>query len=120
VFERWEKTGTVTVAGRKAHVNRQTFYNGKGRFEAGGYAALASHAPKQPRRVSAAIEPQPGWGKQRIADELVKGNSWVPLASPNTVKRFRQDAGRGSEAEATAKKGGRNPLPGAQKRPGNP
>jgi hypothetical protein len=54
---------------------------------------------------------RPDWGKRRIADELAKGNNWVPLVSPNTVKRILQDAGLWPEAETTAKKGG--PKPGS-------
>ncbi len=44
----------------------------------------------------------------RIADELAKGNNWVPLVSPNTVKRILKDAGLWPEPEATAKKGALN------------
>ena len=54
----------------------------------------------------------PAWGKRRIADELAKGNNWVPLVSPNTVKRILQDAGLWPEAETTVKKGGPKPGPG--------
>ncbi len=45
------------------------------------------------------------WGKQRIADELAKANTWVPVISPNTVKRILQDAGLWTPA-ATPEKGG--------------
>ncbi len=131
LFETWEATGNVSEACRKAHVNRQTFYNWKDRFEAGGYAALKSfesHAPKRPRRTSAEIEEQvvemrrqhPGWGKQRIADELAKGNNWVPLVSSNTVRRILQDAGLWPEAEIMAKKGVPRPLPAQRKCPDRP
>jgi len=34
----------------------------------------------------------PDWGKLRIADELAKGNNWVAVASPNTVRRILQMA----------------------------
>ena len=33
------------------------------------------------------------WGKHRIADELAKANNWVPVISPNTVRRILEDAG---------------------------
>jgi transposase len=116
LFETWEATNDVGEACRKAHVCRQTFYNWKPRFEAGGYEALAefaSHAPKEPHRTPVEIEGQviamrrqhPTWGKRRIADELSKGNNWVPLVSPNTVKRILQDAGLWVTRETTAKRG---------------
>ena len=43
--------------------------------------------PKEPYRITPEIEAQvkvmreqhPSWGKKRIADELAKGNDWVPL-----------------------------------------
>jgi transposase len=120
LFETWEASGDVEEACRKAHVCRQTFYNWKPRFEAGGYAALAefaSHAPKEPYRISPAIEERvigmrrehPDWGKRRIADELAKGNAWVPLVSPNTVKRILHEVGLWSEPETPAQKGGSTP-----------
>jgi transposase len=86
----------------------------------GGYQALeqfADHSPKNPTRTSAEVEQQvvemkqaePSWGKRRIAEELAKKNSWVPLVSPNTVRRILQEAGLWPEAQATAKKGGLKP-----------
>ena len=85
-------------------MSRQTFYNWKSRFEAGGDAALEklkSHAPKQPRRTPDSICEQiilmrqhhPDWGKRRIAAELKKSNGWVALVSPNTVRRILIEAG---------------------------
>jgi transposase len=126
LFEIWEATGDREEACRRAHVAQSTFYNWKPRFETGGYEALdeaLSHAPHRPNVVSPAIEEQvtelrrmqPEWGKRRIADELAKGNNWVPLVSPNTVKRILQDAGLWLEAESGAKKGGRKPSSGRQK-----
>jgi transposase len=120
LFETWEATGSVTEACRKAHVCRQTFYNWKDRFEAEGYAGLEaprSHAPQNPHRTPAQIEKQviemrrqhPDWGKHRIADELAKGNNWVPVVSPNTVKRILQDAGLWHDEKAGAKKRGPRP-----------
>jgi hypothetical protein len=46
----------------------------------------------------------PDWGKQRIADELAKGNSWVPIVSANTVKRILLDAGLWPQRESREKK----------------
>lgn len=111
LFKVWEETGNVGEACDQAHVCERTFYNWKPRFEAGGYAALdefQSSAPKNPNRKPKETEEKviemrgehPGWGKQRIADELAKGNNWVPLVSPNTVKRILKDAGLWPEPEA--------------------
>jgi transposase InsO family protein/transposase len=91
-------------------VSERTFYNWKPRFETGGYKALeefASHAPKEPNRTSDKIEQEviemrrqnESWGRQRIADELAKKNNWIPVISPNTVKRILQDAGLWPQAE---------------------
>ena len=116
LFETWEATGNVTLACRTAHVGRGTFYLWKPRFAAGGYAALdhfASRAPNHTRRTSDAVAQQvitlrqehPDWGKQRIAAELAKANSWVPLLSPPTVKRILRDAGLWERAAAPKKSG---------------
>lgn len=115
LFKTWEETGNVTEACAKARVNRQTFYNWKPRFEEGGYESLnecRSHAPKNPNRIGADVETKvvemrqdhPDWGKQRIADELAKRNSWVPIVSANTVKRILLDAGLWPQKERREKK----------------
>jgi transposase len=107
----------VAKACRQARVSERTFYYWKPRFEAGGYEALeqfGDHRPQNPSRVSPAIEQNvielrrehPGWGKRRIADELAKKNNWIPLVSPNTVKRILQDADLWVVPETSAKKGG--------------
>ena len=41
-----------------------------------------------------------------IADEMAKGNNWVPVVSPNTVRRILRDADLWPELGETAKKGG--------------
>jgi transposase len=116
LFETWEATGDIALACRTAHVGRSTFYVWKPRFTAGGYAALsqfASRAPKRTRRLADSIVAQvlalrhqhQGWGKQRLADELAKANGWVPLVSPNTVKRILQDAGLWT-TQSSGQKGG--------------
>jgi hypothetical protein len=116
LFETWQACGNVTLACRTAHVGRRTFYYWKPRFEQGGYAALehfAPMAPKQPHRTDPTIEQQvvalrqdhPDWGKQRIADELAKANNWVPVVSPNTVKRILRSASLWSAPMAPEKKG---------------
>ena len=115
LFETWEATGNVTAACRKAHVGRGTFYYWKPRFDKYGYAGLEefeSRAPKEPYRTPSEIEQRvidlrrehPDWGKKRIADELAKANNWVPLVSPNTVKRVLKDAGLWEAVEAEAGK----------------
>jgi transposase len=115
LFEVWEATGNVTLACRKAHVGRGTFYYWKPRFEKNGYAGLEafeSRAPKNPSRTSVEVEQKvigrrrkhPDWGKQRIADELAKTNNWVPLVTPQTVRRILKDAGLWEAVEAEAKK----------------
>lgn len=108
LFRTWEETGDVEDACRAAHMGRRTFYYWRPRFLAGGYAALeacASRAPRQPARTPPEVEQHvialrqehPTWGKQRLADELAKANAWVPLLSPNTVKRILRDAGLWTE-----------------------
>jgi len=120
LFETWEASHDVTVACRRAHVARGTFYYWQPRFETGGYAALEqcqSHAVKEPARTAPDIEQRvidlrrqnPRWGKRRIADELAKANRWEPVLSPNTVKRILVDAGLWTPLLATAKKGGFTP-----------
>jgi transposase len=115
LFEIWEANGNVTQACRTAHVGRGTFYYWKPRFEQHGYAGLeeyASRAPKKPHRASAETEQKvvdlrhthSNWGKKRIADELAKANSWVPLVSPHTVRRILKDAGLWETVETGAKK----------------
>ena len=111
LFETWEETGNVTAACRTAHVGRGTFYYWKPRFDEYGYAGLAefaSRAPKEPHRTSPEVEQQvialrrqhSDWGKRRIADEVAKANNWVPLVSPNTVRRVLIDASLWPAAEA--------------------
>jgi transposase len=116
LFATWEATGDIAEACRRAHVGRRTFYYWKPRFLAGGDAALeqfASRAPIHPPRVAPGIEQRvrtlheqhPEWGKQRLADELAKANGWVPLVSPNTVKRIRREAGLWPQPAAPTKRG---------------
>jgi transposase len=115
LFEVWEGTGNVSLACRKAHVGRGTFYYWKPRFEKHGYKGLEafeSRAPKNPNRTSAEVEQKviamrqkhPDWGKKRIADEVAKANNWVPLVTPRTVRRILKDADLWAVIEAEAKK----------------
>ena len=105
LFEIWEATGSVAEACQKAHVGIGTFYYWKPRFDAEGYAGLESYAkrgaPKGSNQTAPEIEEKvikmrrqhEDWGKHRIADELAKANNWVPIVSPNTVRRILEDAG---------------------------
>ena len=131
LFETWEATGNVSEACRKAHVSRRTFYNWKSRFDQAGYPGLerpASCAPKEPQKKADEIEKRvielrgqhPDWGKRRIADEMAKTNNWVPVVSPNTVRRILQEAGLWPEPETLAKKKGPPPKLGRRKPPAKP
>ena len=131
LFAVWEESGDRAEACRQAHVCQSTFYNWKPRFAAGGYAALAetsSHAPHQPRQTAPAVaalavemrRENPDWGKRRLADELAKDNNWVPLVSPNTVKRILEDAGLWPAAASQAKKGGPKPSSARRKHRAKP
>lgn len=115
LFETWEAIGNVSLACRTAHVGRGTFYYWKPRFDKDGYAGLeefASRAPKKPHRTPVEIEQKvinlkrahTNWGKKRIADELAKGNNWVPLVSPHTVRRILKDADLWENVEKSAEK----------------
>lgn len=115
LFELWEETGNISEACRKAHVGRGTFYYWKPRFDKEGYEGLAefeSHAPDNPARIEPEVEQavtelkqaHPDWGKKRIAQELAKSNNWVPLVSPNTVKRILTEAGLWTRVEEAVKK----------------
>ena len=104
LFQTWEAAGNIKKACQRAHVCQNTFYKWKPRFLEGGYDALStfeSHAPKNPRRTSEAVEQQvialrkahPKWGKRSIANELTKRNNWMPLVSPDTVQKILKDTG---------------------------
>jgi transposase len=103
LFETWEATGSVTKACQKSRLSRGLFYYWKARFEQFGYAGLEEFESRVAHKLnykSAEIEQRvtemrrqnPDWGKARIAHEMAKTNNWVPLVSPNTVKRILRDA----------------------------
>lgn len=115
LFQVWEETQNVSEACRQARIGKSTFYYWKPRFEAGGYEALKEVKKPGPskgmwvaaeiqEKVAAMKKAHPEWGKQRIADELAKGNSWVPLVSVNTVRRILQEKGLWEEVVETAEK----------------
>jgi transposase len=115
LFQVWEETQSVTEACRQARTSLSTFYYWKERFEQGGYEALKK--PKRPgpekgirvaseiqEKVVAMKEAHPEWGKRRIADELAKANSWVPVISPNAVRRILVENDRWPETKQRDKK----------------
>ncbi len=66
LFETWQETGDVEMACATAHVGRRTFYYWKGRFEAGGYAAVehyASRTAHHPPRTIPRAQP-PRWSSR--------------------------------------------------------
>ena len=115
LFETWERTGSVEEACHKARVSLRLFYYWKPRFEEKGYAGLEafeSRVAHKLNRKAEAIEQQviklrrehPDWGKARITHEMAKANNWVPLISPNTVRRILQEAQLWSESGSGEKK----------------
>jgi transposase len=115
LFEVWEATRNVTQACVQAHVGRATFYYWKPRFDEKGYAGLEefdSRVAHKLNRKEAAIEQRvielrkahPDWGKFRIADELAKEHNWVPVLTPNTVRRILQEAGLWPEVPKPGRK----------------
>ena len=116
LFETWERSNNVTAACRKAHIGRTTFYYWKPRFDKGGYASLETYektgVPKGTGRVAAEVETKvlelhdqhADWGKHRLVDEIAKTNNWIPLVSPNTVRRILEDAGMWKPEENRVKK----------------
>jgi transposase len=116
LFEIWEQSKNVTRACQKAHVGRATFYYWKPRFDKEGYSGLERYeklgVPKGTGRVAAEVESKvlelrgqnDDWGKHRLANEIAKANNWVPLVSPNTVRRILEDAGMWKPGEKRGKK----------------
>lgn len=115
LFQVWEETQSVAEACRQARTSRSTFYYWQARFEQGGYAALKELEKPGPEKgiqvaeeiqekVVALKKSHPEWGKRRIADELAKANSWVPVISPNAVRRVLVENGLWPEVEQAGKK----------------
>ncbi len=99
LFEKWEETGSVTKACQAAKLSRTAFYLWKPRFDKESYAGLEkqlSHAPHNPRKTSKEVREKviamkkahPEWGRQRIADELMKNNNWEQVVGSSTVRRI--------------------------------
>ena len=104
LFEEWKRTGKISEACREAKLSRTAFYRWQPRFEEKGYAGFEkplSHAPHNPVRTEEEIAEQivrfkqenPDWGRERIADELMKSNNWIPLVSASTVRRILVNKG---------------------------
>ncbi len=115
LFETWEASGSVTKASQRAHLSRTTFYLWKPRFDEAGYAGLEEahktirkHQQRIAEPIAAAViqrrKEHPDWGKKRIADELAKAHNWVPVVSPNTVRRVLQEAGLWPEGSSETPK----------------
>lgn len=115
LFEEWEVTGSVTKACQRARVSRGVYYYWKPRFDEYGYAGLeefGSRVAHKLNRKGEKIEQQvvelrrenPDWGKTRISQEMAKANNWVPVVSPNTVRRILTDAGLWPESNSEKKR----------------
>ncbi len=115
LFEEWEATGSVTKACQRARVSRGVYYYWKPRFDEYGYAGLekfGSRVAHKLNRKDEAIEQgviekrrkHPDWGKTRISQEMAKENNWVPVVSPNTVRRILTDAGLWPESGSGKKR----------------
>ena len=117
LFETWEATGSIKEACEKARVSQRLFYYWKVRFEKHGYEGLERFESRVAHKLNykdQAIEKQvielrrtnPDWGKARIAQEMAKGNNWVAVVSPNTVRRILRSAGMWTERSTEGKKRG--------------
>jgi transposase len=115
LFETWEASGSINQACQEARLSRRSFYYWKARFDEFGYAGLEEFASRVAHKLNyknAEIEQRvvemrrenPNWGKARIAQEMAKANNWVPLVSPNTVKRILRDANLWPECGVGGKK----------------
>jgi transposase len=104
LFEVWEKTKDIEKACQQACVSQRMFYYWKPRFEQSGYVGLEKFASRVAHKLNykdKVIENQviemkrdnPDWGKARISQEMAKGNNWVGIVSPNTVRRMLETAG---------------------------
>jgi transposase len=122
LFETWEQTKNVEEACQKAHVGKSTFYNWKPRFDQDGYAGLKDEKkrgrPIGSGRTALEIRSQvielhkahKDWGKRRLSDEMAKANNWVPLVSPNSVRRILREAGYWKPEERKGKKKAFSPM----------
>ena len=117
LFEIWEATGSIEEACQKARVSQRLFYYWKVRFKERGYEGLETFESRVAHKLNykdQAIEKQvielrrtnPDWGKARIAQEMAKGNNWVAVVSPNTVRRILRSAGLWTERITEGEKRG--------------
>ena len=114
LFQTWKETGSINEACKRARTSRSTFYYWKERFEQGGYEALREpETPGSKKSIQIPLEIQEkvialkanhaDWGKRRIADELSKSNEWIPLISPNSVRRILLENGLWPQVEPAKK-----------------
>ncbi len=119
LFETWEATGSVTKACVKSRVSRGLYYYWKPRFEVEGYAGLEDFASRVAhklnrkdealtQRVIELRQQNPDWGKTRISQEMAKSNNWVPIVSPNTVRRILKEANLWPESGSGGKRSPRS------------
>jgi len=111
LFSLWKSGDTIAEASRKVHVSIGTFYYWKPRFEARGFEALLKpekSGPKLPAnktspsitsRILIMKEKNPIWGRQRIADQLMKENDWVAVVSASTVGNILKLGGYQSDVK---------------------
>jgi transposase len=115
LFEEREATGSVTKACQRARVSRGVYYYWKPRFDEKGYAGLeefGSRVAHKLNRKEEEIEQRvielrrknPDWGKTRKSQEMAKANNWVPVVSPNTVRRILTEAGLWPESGSGKKR----------------
>ncbi len=115
LFEVWEETGDVGEACQQAHVSLGTYYYWRGRFEKDGYEGIKEAKKTGPEKgmrtgeeikedVVSMKKENKEWGKKRIADELAKKNSWVPVISLNTVREILKEKGMWPETAPESKK----------------
>lgn len=115
LFEIWEEMGNVSQACQQAHVSRGTYYHWKDRFEEEGYEGIKETKKAGPEKgvqteeeIKEAVvklkEENEEWGKKRIAHELAKKNSWMPVISPNTVRAILKEKGLWPETVPETKK----------------
>lgn len=120
LFELWEASGNIAAACATARVSPSLFYYWKPRFDQAGYAGLEAFESRTAHHLNTkaeAIEQQvvalrrdnPDWGKARIMHEMAKAHNWVPVISPNTVKRILSDAGLWSDSGAEKKRSPHKP-----------
>ena len=115
LFEEWEAKQNVREACEAVRVSESTYYYWKMRYEEAGNEGLKECKKPGPRKgmvlgeglqrqVVELKQSHPEWGKQRIADEVNKGQQWVKVISPNSVRRILEEKGLWVKGEEVGKK----------------